>query len=184
MSRPLSPVWNFDHLAARKVKMARDPPTGCSFTSLKQPKINMESFWFRCSKLKSTLHSGWVAVRKVNFAPRIPVNGSFSSRSLAYMHASTRYIKQVSGLLKIGVTSMCNNGSPSYEAVQGTKISAQFRIYDLSKICCFLWAISNIDMCSSKLWWITSWMEKLQRQILNSVFNSDLGIEINSDLGI
>ena len=54
------------------------------------------------------------------------------------MHASTRYIKQVSGLLKIGVTSMCNNGSPSYEAVQGTKISAQLRIYDLSKICCFL----------------------------------------------
>ncbi|KAJ9670217.1 hypothetical protein PVL29_026641 [Vitis rotundifolia] len=104
----------------RKVKMARDPPTGCSFTSIKQPEINMESFWFRCSKLKSTLHSGWVAMRKVNFAPRIPANGSFSSRSLAYMHASTQYIKQVSGLLKIGVTSMCNNGSPSYEAVQET----------------------------------------------------------------
>ncbi|OIT28396.1 PREDICTED: uncharacterized protein LOC109212700 [Nicotiana attenuata] len=106
-------------IQVRKVKMGLDPPTGCSFSSLKTPKIKMESVRYHLSNLRSTFSSGWQAVRKVRFAPRMPANGSFSRQSLAYMQASTQYIKQVSGLLKIGVTSLRSSPS-SYEVVQET----------------------------------------------------------------
>ncbi|PIA46481.1 hypothetical protein AQUCO_01500196v1 [Aquilegia coerulea] len=99
----------------RRVKMGLDPPTGCSFSSLKPTKDKMESMRYRLSNLQSTLSSGWEALRKVRVAPRIPANGSFSQHSLAYMHASTQYIKQVSELLKIGVITLRNRSS--YEVV-------------------------------------------------------------------
>ncbi|XP_041021346.1 uncharacterized protein LOC121262803 isoform X2 [Juglans microcarpa x Juglans regia] len=103
----------------RKVKMALDPPTGCSISSFRPPAIRLESLQCHCSSLQSTITSGWHAVRKIRVAPRLPANGSFSRQSLAYVHASTRYIKQVSGLLKNGVTTLRNSPS-SYEAVQET----------------------------------------------------------------
>lgn len=73
---------------------------------------------YRLSKFQSSLSSAWKTFRKIRVAPRVPANGSFSRQSLAYVHASTQYIKQVSGLLKIGVTSL-RNSSSSYEVVQG-----------------------------------------------------------------
>ncbi|CAK9169170.1 unnamed protein product [Ilex paraguariensis] len=103
----------------RKVKMGLDPPTGCSFSSLKPPRVKLESLRFRLSHIKSTLSSEWEALRKVRVAPRIPSNGSFSQQSLAYVHAGTRYVKEMSELLKIGLTTM-HNGSSSYEIVQET----------------------------------------------------------------
>ncbi|KAG2692482.1 hypothetical protein I3760_08G055700 [Carya illinoinensis] len=103
----------------RKVKMALDPPTGCSISSFRPPAIRLESVQCHCSSLQSTISSGWQAVRKIRVAPRLPANGSLSRQSLAYVHASTRYIKQVSGLLKNGVTTLRNSPS-SYEAVQET----------------------------------------------------------------
>ncbi|KAG7966520.1 hypothetical protein I3843_08G055100 [Carya illinoinensis] len=103
----------------RKVKMALDPPTGCSISSFRPPAIRLESVQCHCSNLQSTISSGWQAVRKIRVAPRLPANGSLSRQSLAYVHASTRYIKQVSGLLKNGVTTLRNSPS-SYEAVQET----------------------------------------------------------------
>ncbi|CAK9148987.1 unnamed protein product [Ilex paraguariensis] len=103
----------------RKVKMAMDPPTGCSFSSLKAPKIKLDSVRYHFSNLKSTISSGWQAVRKIRFAPRLPANGSFPRQSLAYVQASTQYIKQVSGLLKIGVGTL-RSSSSSYEVVQET----------------------------------------------------------------
>ena len=102
------------------MKMALDPPTGCSITSFRPPVIKLESIRFRLSNLQSTLSSGWQAVRKIRAVPRLPANGSLSRQSLAYVHAGTRYIKQVSGLLKTGVTTL-RNSSSSYEAVQGIK---------------------------------------------------------------
>ncbi|KAF8377347.1 hypothetical protein HHK36_030724 [Tetracentron sinense] len=103
----------------RKVKMAMDPPTGCSFSSLKPPIIKLESLRYRFSNIQSRICSGWEALRNIRVVPRIPANGSFSRHSLAYVHASTQYIKQVSGLLKIGVTTL-RNSSSSYEVVQET----------------------------------------------------------------
>lgn len=103
----------------RKVKMALDPPTGCSFSSLKAPKIKMTDVRYRLSSLQSTLSSGWQALRKVRFVARVPPNGSFSRQSLAYVQASAQYVKQVSGLLKIGVTTL-RSSSSSYEVVQET----------------------------------------------------------------
>lgn len=98
--------------------MSLDPPTGCSITSFRAPVIKLETIQYHLSNLQSTLASGWQALRKIRVAPRIPANRSFSRQSLAYVHASTKYIKQVSGLLKNGVTTL-RSSSTSYEAVQG-----------------------------------------------------------------
>lgn len=100
--------------------MALDPPTGCSISSLRPPSIKMETIRYQLSNVQSTLCSGWHALRKVRVVPRLPAttSRSFSRQSLAYVHASTQYIKQVSGLLKTGVTTL-RNSSSSYESVQG-----------------------------------------------------------------
>ncbi|XP_057470363.1 uncharacterized protein LOC130759232 [Actinidia eriantha] len=103
----------------RKVKMALDPPTGCSFSTLKTPKIKMEAVRYRLYSLQLTLSSGWHALRKIRFVPRVPPNGSFSRQSLAYVQASAQYVKQVSGLLKVGVTTL-RSSSSSHEVIQET----------------------------------------------------------------
>ncbi|GKV09465.1 hypothetical protein SLEP1_g20962 [Rubroshorea leprosula] len=103
----------------RKVKSTLDPPTGCSILSLRAPTIKLETIRFHLSSLQSTLSSRWQALRKIRVAPRLPANGSFSRHSLAYVHAGTQYIKQVSGLLKSGATSL-RNSSTSYEVMQET----------------------------------------------------------------
>ncbi|XP_019455624.1 PREDICTED: uncharacterized protein LOC109356653 isoform X1 [Lupinus angustifolius] len=100
----------------RKVKMGSDPPTGCSMSSLMTHKIKMESVRQRLSSLQSSLSSGWHALRRIRFVPVLPANGSLTRQSLAYVHASTRYIRQVSGLLKVGVTTLRSSSSP--EVVQ------------------------------------------------------------------
>ncbi|KAA3473775.1 Ribosomal protein L10 family protein isoform 2 [Gossypium australe] len=98
----------------RKVKMGLDPPPGCNLSIVK-----MESVHQRFCKVNSMLHSGWEALRKVRVAPNTPVNGSFSKQSLAYLQASSRYIKEVSKLLKTGVTTLRSN-STSYEEIPET----------------------------------------------------------------
>ncbi|KDP29750.1 hypothetical protein JCGZ_18685 [Jatropha curcas] len=103
----------------RKVKMGLDPPPGCSFASLNPSMLKLEPLRRPLSTLNSTLHSGWEAVRKVHVSPQIPPNGSFSQQSLAYMRASTHYIKQVSKVLRNEVATLCSNPS-SYAAVQET----------------------------------------------------------------
>ncbi|KAL5558530.1 hypothetical protein UlMin_034741 [Ulmus minor] len=103
----------------RKVKMALDPPTGCSITTYRPSMVKMATIRHHLSNLQSTLSYGWQTLRRVRVAPRLPANGSFSRQSLAYVHAGTRYIKQVSGLLKTSVTTL-RNSSSSYEVVQET----------------------------------------------------------------
>ncbi|TXG52695.1 hypothetical protein EZV62_021864 [Acer yangbiense] len=103
----------------RRVKTSLDPPTGCNISSLRPPVIKLETMRYRFTNLHLALSAGWRALRKVRFAPRVRANGSFSHHSMAYVHASTRYMKQVSGLLKTGVTSL-RNSSSSYESVQET----------------------------------------------------------------
>ncbi|XP_048233125.1 uncharacterized protein LOC8267056 isoform X2 [Ricinus communis] len=103
----------------RKVKMGLDPPAGCSFSSLNPSMIKLEPLRQHLSTLSLILHSGWEAVRKVRVTPHIPPNGSLSQQSLAYMRASTQYMKQVSRLLRDEVKTLRNSPS-SYEVVQET----------------------------------------------------------------
>ncbi|KAF8023348.1 hypothetical protein BT93_F0754 [Corymbia citriodora subsp. variegata] len=109
----------------RKVKTVLDPPTGCNIlalrtpSSLRMPSLKMEVLRHNFSNIQSTLSSKWQALGNVRTTPRIAAKGSFSHQSMAYVHASTRYLKQVSGLLKTGVTSL-RNSSTSYEVVQET----------------------------------------------------------------
>nr|KAJ0186748.1 hypothetical protein LSAT_V11C900486900 [Lactuca sativa] len=109
----------------RKVKMTLDPPTGCNFSSIKPPKVKMETVKRHFANLQMKVSSGWKSVRSIHFSPRVPKNGSFSRHSLAYMQASTQYIKQVSGLLKIGVSTL-RSSSSSYEVqAEGDTIRMQ-----------------------------------------------------------
>ncbi|CAH8275482.1 unnamed protein product [Arabidopsis lyrata] len=102
----------------RRVKTVMDGPTGCSISSLKPSLIKFEKIRIHFSNMSTRLFSGWRALRKIHV--RVPANGSSLPRqSLAYVHASTQYLKQVSGLLKTGVTSLRNN-STSYDVVQET----------------------------------------------------------------
>ncbi|PWA52563.1 hypothetical protein CTI12_AA453550 [Artemisia annua] len=109
----------------RKVKMTLDPPTGCGFSSIKPPKVKLETVRRHFAIVKSKVSSGWHAVRSIHFSPRVPANGSFSRHSLAYMQASTQYIKQVSGLLKVGVSTL-RSSSSAYEVQES--YSCQLRL--------------------------------------------------------
>ncbi|KAK9166916.1 hypothetical protein Scep_002107 [Stephania cephalantha] len=102
----------------RKVKTDLDLPTGCSFSSLKPSREKREAFRYHLSNLQSTLSSGWAALQTVHVVPQIPAHGSFSKKGLAYVHAGTEYLKQVSEILKVGMTTY-RSGS-SYEVVQET----------------------------------------------------------------
>ncbi|TVU28606.1 hypothetical protein EJB05_20129 [Eragrostis curvula] len=107
----------------RKVRMSIDMPSGCSFSSL--PVVKLDSVRHRLSNVQSTLSSGWESVRRVRVLPQLPANSSFSKHSLAYMQASAQYIKQVSGLLKVGVTTL--RSTSAIEAPQET-YSCQLRL--------------------------------------------------------
>ncbi|KAE8718175.1 Ribosomal protein L10 family protein isoform 2 [Hibiscus syriacus] len=98
----------------RRVKMGLDPPPGCNLSIMK-----MESLHHRFCKVNSMLYSGWEALRKVRVTPNTPANGSLSKQSLAYLQASSQYIKEVSKLLKTGVTTLHSN-STSYEVIPET----------------------------------------------------------------
>ncbi|KAK3211193.1 hypothetical protein Dsin_015899 [Dipteronia sinensis] len=89
----------------RKVKLGLEPPPGCNFSSLKPSMVKVESVRRHFSNLNSMLNSGWEAIRRVPITPRPPANGSFSQKSLAYLHASGRYIKEVSKLLRNEITT-------------------------------------------------------------------------------
>ncbi|KAL8226322.1 hypothetical protein R6Q57_016154 [Mikania cordata] len=115
----------------RKVRMAVDPPTGCNFSSIKPPKVKLETVKRHLSTVQSKLSSGWQAVKRIPFSPRQPINGSFSHQSLAYMQASTQYIKQVSSLLKTGVSSLRSTSSAN-EVLQET-YSCLLRLKSLSE---------------------------------------------------
>ncbi|GMJ04019.1 hypothetical protein like AT4G24610 [Hibiscus trionum] len=98
----------------RKVKMGLDPPPGCNLSIMK-----MESLHQRFCKVNSMLYSGWEALRKVRVTPNTAANGSLSKQSLAYLQASRQYIKEVSKLLKTGVTTLHSN-STTYEVIPET----------------------------------------------------------------
>lgn len=132
--------------AVRKVKMALDPPKGCSFSSLKAPKIKMDAVRYRFYSLQSTLSTGWQALRKIRFVPRVPPNGSLPRQSLAYVQASAQYVKQVSGLLKIGVTTL-RSSSSAREVVQGTcnlRIRNLWFLPSKSPIPCLVWILVSM----------------------------------------
>ncbi|PKA49118.1 hypothetical protein AXF42_Ash010803 [Apostasia shenzhenica] len=90
----------------RRVRMSLDMPSGCNHMLLRTPTVKLESFRNHVSNFQSTLSSGWESLRRVRVLPRLPANCSFSRQSLAYMHASSQYIKQVSALLKTSVNSL------------------------------------------------------------------------------
>lgn len=104
----------------KRVKLALDQPEGCSCSTIKAPKVKMDNIRHHLLNTWSKLSSGWRTVHKIDFAPRAPANGSFSHQSLASLRTSTQYLKQVSGLLKVGVTSTLRSRSSSYEVLLET----------------------------------------------------------------
>ncbi|XP_022889843.1 uncharacterized protein LOC111405269 isoform X1 [Olea europaea var. sylvestris] len=104
----------------KRVKFALDPPEGCSCSTIKAPKVKMDNVRHHLLNMWSKFSSGWRAVHKIHFEPRAPANASFSHQSLASLRTSTQYLKQVSGLLKVGVTSTLRSRSSSDEVLLET----------------------------------------------------------------
>ncbi|KAJ0098152.1 hypothetical protein Patl1_28296 [Pistacia atlantica] len=115
----------------RKVKMGLDAPPGCNFSSLKPSMVKVESFRQHFSHLNSMLNSGWGAMQKVRVTPSVPESASLAQKSLAYVHASSQYVKEVSKLLRNGVATLSKN-STSYEVVQET-YSCMLRLKSMSE---------------------------------------------------
>lgn len=115
---------------ARKVRMTLDMPAGCNYMTLKSPVLKLESFRYRMSNFRSTFSSGWESLQKVRVFSHLPTNSSFSKQSLAYMQATTQYIKQISVLLKTGVSSL---RSPSAKDMQVESYSCFLRLKSLAE---------------------------------------------------
>ncbi|ESQ40995.1 hypothetical protein EUTSA_v10015247mg [Eutrema salsugineum] len=108
-------------LQVGRIKMGSDPQPRCNMPSLKHEIVSQP-----IAELNSTLSSGWKAVKRVHVAPRVPLNGSISEKSLAYMRACAQYLKQVTkALQKEFVTSL--NGPRSLKAIQ-EKFSCTLRL--------------------------------------------------------
>jgi hypothetical protein len=111
-------LLNLILIAVYKVQMSVDMPSGCSFSSLRVVKL--DSVMHHLSNVQPTLSTRWESVRRVQVLPHVPANISFSKHSLAYMEASAMYIKQLSGLLNVGVTKL--HSTSTNEAPQGKKV--------------------------------------------------------------
>nr|XP_043607972.1 uncharacterized protein LOC122579802 [Erigeron canadensis] len=100
----------------RKVKMGIDVPTGCTFSSIKNPPVvKLQKVNRRLSSMKTTMYSEWKALKRVRVAPTFSTNGSLSHQSLAYLHFGTHYVKDVAGIVKVGITSLHNVPTPPEE---------------------------------------------------------------------
>ncbi|XP_010484364.1 PREDICTED: uncharacterized protein LOC104762712 isoform X2 [Camelina sativa] len=106
-------------LQVRRIKMGLDPPPGCNIATLKVSKEKLDVVRHHIEELNSTLSSGWKAAKKVHVTPQVPLNGSLSRQSLAYLQAAARYLKQVSKAVKNEIVTS-HTGPQTYEAVQET----------------------------------------------------------------
>lgn len=103
----------FHHCTVRKVKLGSDePPASCSFSSLKQPKINEGAIGRNVSNLRSSFYPRLKSVWK-NLPPRAPANASFR-QSLDNIQARAKRIKKVPRLLKAVTSNLCNASSSSH----------------------------------------------------------------------
>ncbi|XP_062100220.1 uncharacterized protein LOC133806101 [Humulus lupulus] len=108
-------------LQVRKVKIGSDPLPSCgTLPFINSSVLEKESLQRQYSHLKSNISSSWKSIQNVRLAPKVPANGSFSRQSLAYAKAVTRYMKQVSEVLKVGATNLCRGPLPYNQVVQET----------------------------------------------------------------
>ncbi|KAK9064657.1 hypothetical protein SSX86_016039 [Deinandra increscens subsp. villosa] len=97
----------------KKVKMSLDGPNGCTFSSIKKPPVlKLQRVNRRLSTMKSTVYSEWEALKRVRGAPKFSSNGSLSHQSMAYLQYGTLYLRDMAGLLKVGITSLHNASTP------------------------------------------------------------------------
>nr|VDD34137.1 unnamed protein product [Brassica oleracea] len=83
-------------LQVGKIKMESDPQPGCgTIPSLKHEVISQQ-----LEELNATLYCGWKAVKSVHVTPQVTPKGSISRKSLEYMRACARYLKEVSKVLR------------------------------------------------------------------------------------
>ncbi|VVB18127.1 unnamed protein product [Arabis nemorensis] len=106
-------------LEVRRIKMGLDSPLGCNIASMAVSKEKLEVVRQHITELNSTLSSGWKAVKKVHVTPQVPLNGSLSRQSLAYLQAAARYLKQVSKAVKTEIVTS-HTEPQTYETVQET----------------------------------------------------------------
>ncbi|GFP83698.1 hypothetical protein PHJA_000513300 [Phtheirospermum japonicum] len=103
----------------RKVKMGVDPPTGCTFTSVKlSSMVKLDTFQLRLSNMKSVVTAERKTIRRDRIIPVMTVNGSSMPQSMSYIIVGARrYLKEVPELIRIGFSAWRSTSS-SYEVVQ------------------------------------------------------------------
>ncbi|KAF4350413.1 hypothetical protein F8388_004661 [Cannabis sativa] len=108
-------------LQVRKVKIGSDPLPSCgTLPIINSSVLEKESLQRQYTHLKSNISSSWKSIQNVRLAPKVPTNGSFSRWSLAYAKAVSRYMKQVSEVLKVGTTDLCRGPLPYEQVIQET----------------------------------------------------------------
>jgi hypothetical protein len=107
--------------AVHRVKIKLVTASGCSFPCSGPILGCLKSLGKLFSNIQSAFVAWWTAVRKVRVVPQAPPQATYSQRSVAYMQAGAQYIRKVSGLLKAGVSTLCN--STLTETTQGTQFS-------------------------------------------------------------
>ncbi|KAL6526394.1 hypothetical protein OROHE_015403 [Orobanche hederae] len=107
-------------IQVRKVKMGFDPPTGCTFASLKSTSVvKLETFQHKLSNVKSIVSSERKALRRDCVMPVVAANGSLLHRSMAYIMVGTRrYLKDVPKLMKIGFNALQSSSKSREDQVQ------------------------------------------------------------------
>ncbi|KAL6558737.1 hypothetical protein OROMI_019087 [Orobanche minor] len=107
-------------IQVRKVKMGFDPPTGCTFASLKSTSVvKLETFQHKLSNVKSIVSSERKALRRDCVTPVVAANGSLLHRTVAYIMVGTRrYLKDVPKLMKIGFNALQSSSKSCEDQVQ------------------------------------------------------------------
>ncbi|KAF3563116.1 hypothetical protein DY000_02019333 [Brassica cretica] len=83
-------------LQVGKIKMESDPQPGCgTIPSLKHEVISQQ-----LEELNATLYCGWKAVKSVHVTPQVTPKGSISRKSLEYMRACARYLKELKSYME------------------------------------------------------------------------------------
>ncbi|KAK9151941.1 hypothetical protein Syun_010250 [Stephania yunnanensis] len=124
-------------LQVRKIKMAFDPPSGCSSLSLKFPIVKVGSVQYRFSDLLSTLCSRFKGLQNAHMIPQILREGDRVRESQMDCSAEQGEVKNRSACV---VVMDCNKCVPSPSLVQGADLSdadlrgADFSLANVTKV--------------------------------------------------
>ncbi|XP_057834399.1 uncharacterized protein LOC131044935 isoform X2 [Cryptomeria japonica] len=92
-----------------RVKIKRVVPSKCNFPCAGPILEHFKSLRKHFSNMRSSLSAGWAAMKTVHVVSNAPHHSTYSQRGAAYMQAGAQYVRQLSGIIKAGVNTLCNS---------------------------------------------------------------------------